>query len=382
MQLANGQYKQDKLNLANNFNSDVDKLNNEIANKELMVFDLQQENGRLMDAYTSISTDSAVVEIEKVETDREIISELIKKTSDYKKSGVDVKEAEAKLGTATNKFIDNESAELRSLVTEINGMLEKNLAIKKEADTKKALSTPSAPVASNVSGGYSRITVETLRGNFVTDIIMADLNSTQVITVTGNDGNCENNCNVKSLADYVAEVGGFAGINGSYFCPPDYPACSGKVNSYDFPVYSTRDGKWINPDKLFWNGRGMAGFVGSSPRFCTNANACDSGGVSAGIINYPSLINGGNIVVDQGSLPASLTQTKGLRGAIGVRGSYVYIMHVRNASVLDAAEVMKKLGIDHGLNLDGGGSAALYYNGGYKIGPGRLLPNAIVLKSR
>jgi len=261
-------------------------------------------------------------------------------------------------------------------------MLEKNMAIKKEEDKKKSMATLNAPVSADPSGGYSRITVETTRGSFVSDVILADLNSTQVISITGNDGNCDNNCNVKSLADYVSETGGFAGINGSYFCPPDYPACAGKVNSYDFPVYSTRDGKWINADKLFWNGRGMAGFVGASPRFCANANSCDSGGVSAGIINYPSLVSNGNVVVDQGSLPASLTQTKGLRGAIGVRGSYIYIMHVRNASVLDTAEVMKKLGIEHGLNLDGGGSGALYYNGGYKIGPGRLLPNAIVLKNR
>ena len=31
------------------------------------------------------------------------------------------------------------------------------------------------------------------------------------------------------------------------------------------------------------------------------------------------------------------------------------------------------------LNLDGGGTSAMYIGGAYRVGPGRLLPNAIVL---
>ena len=37
------------------------------------------------------------------------------------------------------------------------------------------------------------------------------------------------------------------------------------------------------------------------------------------------------------------------------------------------------LGADNALNLDGGGSTAMYFGGGYISGPGRLLPNAVVL---
>ncbi|OQX51317.1 hypothetical protein B5M47_01265 [candidate division CPR3 bacterium 4484_211] len=48
----------------------------------------------------------------------------------------------------------------------------------------------------------------------------------------------------------------------------------------------------------------------------------------------------------------------------------------------DAAEVMQKLGAANALNLDGGGSSAMYYNGSYKVGPGRNLPNAVVLQKR
>lgn len=45
----------------------------------------------------------------------------------------------------------------------------------------------------------------------------------------------------------------------------------------------------------------------------------------------------------------------------------------------DFASIFKALSATNALNLDGGGSATLYYNG-YKFGPGRNLPNAIIFK--
>ena len=38
---------------------------------------------------------------------------------------------------------------------------------------------------------------------------------------------------------------------------------------------------------------------------------------------------------------------------------------------------MKALGMDNALNLDSGGSTALW-SGGYKAGPGRNIPNAVL----
>lgn len=381
MQLANHQFQSERENLVSVQQLDERKLQTDIANRELIINTLQQENGRLLDAYVSVASESAAVELEEIKTNQGLITQLNAKISEYKKSGVNVTQVEKDMSGATDLLVTGKSVDLRTLITKLDGNLEKNLATKKEEDKKKAAAAASVPVTNSPAGGYSRITVTTSGGNFVTDVIKADLGSTSVITVTGNDGNCDNNCNVKPLADYIAEESGYAGINGTYFCPPDYSGCSGKVNAYDFPVYSTRYGKWINADKLFWNDRGMAAFSGLSPRFCANASGCDNGAISAGIVNYPTLVSGGNVVVNTGGLPASLTQTKGLRGGIGVKGSEIYLLVVRGATVADEAEVMKALGIEHGLNLDGGGSSALYY-GGYKVGPGRLLPNAIVLKSR
>ena len=54
------------------------------------------------------------------------------------------------------------------------------------------------------------------------------------------------------------------------------------------------------------------------------------------------------------------------------------IGHVYSASFADTAEVLKTLGLQNAMNLDGGGSTALWFDG-YKAGPGRSLPTAIVL---
>ena len=55
-----------------------------------------------------------------------------------------------------------------------------------------------------------------------------DMGNTRVITDTANDSECTSNCPVKSVQDYVTSNGGFAGINGTYFCPDTYPDCQGK----------------------------------------------------------------------------------------------------------------------------------------------------------
>jgi len=41
--------------------------------------------------------------------------------------------------------------------------------------------------------------------------------------------------------------------------------------------------------------------------------------------------------------------------------------------------VLQALGVKDALNLDGGGTAAMWIDGHYTVGPGRLLPNAVLL---
>jgi hypothetical protein len=65
------------------------------------------------------------------------------------------------------------------------------------------------------------------------------------------------------------------------------------------------------------------------------------------------------------------------RSFVANKGNTVYIGVVHAASVAQAAQVLVTLGMDNGINLDAGGSTALWYSG-YKIGPGRDLANDIV----
>lgn len=212
-------------------------------------------------------------------------------------------------------------------------------------------------------------------------VVTYSLASTTVVTDTAGDDDCDNNCPTKSLAQYIKDNGGRAGMNGTYFCPPDYNWCSSKVNSYDFPVWNNRKKKWMQANKLFWNGRGMMVFRSGSAQFFPNSASIGApSDITGGIINYPSLLAGGKLILDEGSLADNLKNTKGTRSGIGFGKGKLFLVVARRANMKDLAGIFISLGATDALNLDGGGSAALYDTGRYKAGPGRSLPNAIVVK--
>ena len=229
------------------------------------------------------------------------------------------------------------------------------------------------------SGDFTKTTASTSRGNFTVSMVKIPLSQVIVKTVSDFSGNCSNNCPTQSLSQYVNQSGAFAGINGTYFCPPDYSSCVGKVNTFDFAFYNSLTGSWLNQNALGWNSEGLATFNGHSALFYHLANQYDGHSVTAAIANFPTLLvqNGQVLITDSDLDSAQLT--KGLRGALGVGNGYVYIAVVSGASITDAAYAMQSLGATDVLNLDGGGSSALYVDGSYKVGPGRSLPNAVVL---
>lgn len=110
---------------------------------------------------------------------------------------------------------------------------------------------------------------------------------------------------------------------------------------------------------------------GSAQFFACASCAGAPSDITGGIVNYPSLLSGGNVLVGDGA--------KGTRSGIGYGGGKLFLLVARNVSFFDLANIFKSLGATDALNLDGGGSVALY-DGGYKVGPGRSLPNAIVIK--
>ena len=227
--------------------------------------------------------------------------------------------------------------------------------------------------------GFSQQLVKTDVGDFLVDIIAADLNSTRVIVDTASDSDCKNDCPVLPLADYVSRNGAFAGINGSYFCPADYPSCSDKKNAFD-TLLMNKNKKYINSDNNVYSTVPAVIFSGNSARFVGQSLEWGRDtGVDAVLAMQPLLISGGNIVF--GGDSELKRSSKGSRSFVANRGSTVYIGVVFNANVAESAKALAALGMENALNLDDGGSTALW-SGGYKAGPGRNLPNALLFVNK
>lgn len=259
-----------------------------------------------------------------------------------------------------------------------------NLALTK---TQAKTSTTTTTSTTNGDSKYEKISIATSRGSFSIHLSTFNLASGQfaVSTDTANDNDCADNCPTKSLSSYVSSNGGFAGMNGTYFCPADYSACAGQVGSFFWKVLNTRLGKMINANNglgendpfIAFNSAGTARYFSSWSSYAGSGFA----GV-AGINCKPALISNGNNILDEGSLDDKQRTTKSNRGAIGLKGQTLYLVIATSATVPDLAAVMDALDVDYALNVDGGGSSAMMFNSSYKIGPGRSLPNAIIIKRR
>lgn len=230
------------------------------------------------------------------------------------------------------------------------------------------------------ASGSRRQSVTTQFGTYLVDVVAADLNSTRVQVETASEGDCRDNCPVASLAEYVARSGGFAGINGPYFCPAEYPSCAGKTNSFD-TLLMNKAKKYFNSDNNVYSTVPAVIFSGNSARFVGQSLEWGRDtGVDAVIAAQPLLLSGGQVRFTGDGDPKK--GSVGSRSFIGTKGSTVYIGVVRGATVAEVAYVLQAMGLENALNLDSGGSTALYAGGRYLAGPGRNTPFGIVLVRR
>jgi hypothetical protein len=237
---------------------------------------------------------------------------------------------------------------------------------------------PPGPAVYSPTGG-STIDVPTARGTFTTRLIKERLADVTVRTVTANTADCFDACPVKPLAQYVAENGAYAGIHGTYLCPPDYSGCAGKVNSYEYAVYNSVLGRWLNPRAFVNPTNALVTFNRKTPTYYRHIKTFDSSSsVTAAISNFPILLQGGT-VIDTEAEQTDAQRQKGAKGSIGTDGNYIYLAIVANATVTESALVLQALGVKDAMNLDGGGTSAMWIGGQYLMGPGRLLPNAVLL---
>ena len=92
--------------------------------------------------------------------------------------------------------------------------------------------------------------------------------------------------------------------------------------------------------------------------------------LTALISNGSALIVNRKVVVTSGELDTKQRTVKGPRGSLGFKGKNAYLIIASNATVLDLAAVMDAYKMEYAINLDGGGSSALYYLGKYRVGRG------------
>jgi hypothetical protein len=141
-----------------------------------------------------------------------------------------------------------------------------------------------------------------------------------------------------------------------------------------------KDKTYFNSDNNVYSGNPGVIFGGSYIRFVTAVSQWGRDtSIDSMISNFPLLVFNKQITFGGDDDPKK--GSKGGRSFVANRGNTIYIGVVHNATVAESARVMKALDMDNAMNLDNGGSTALW-SGGYKVGPGRNLPNVILFVSR
>ena len=246
----------------------------------------------------------------------------------------------------------------------------------------------------DLPSSHRTVSVATSSGTFQVDLIKFQKDFFGMRTDSAEEHDCSGGCAAKSLGAYAAADGADFGIHGTYFCPPDYSECVGKENSFLWPFFDTDADVMINESSLAvhqgplisYSSDGNYRYFHRAAQFGSTRTQFESAygtALEAAVANYPSLVENGSIVVyGEPKLDDGMRTIKGTRGAIGFSDRFGYLAIVKNATVPDEALALQALGATDAMNLDGGGSAALWYGGRYLDGPGRDLPNAILFKKK
>jgi hypothetical protein len=264
--------------------------------------------------------------------------------------------------------------------------------------TLVVLCLPAAPAAAgsivHSNSSWRNFSVKTSRGTFSGQVVAVNMQNPKlhVYTLTGNAYDCKNNCLVSPLKAYVDRVQGFAGINGTYFCPSTYASCVGQTGSYYWMVYNSVRRTFVNIHQNKFNrgplvafdtenhwhfyreARNWPGLTAFQAQYQTRLTAL--------ISNGPALVIDRKLTVTASELDTKQRTAKGPRGSLAFKGTNAYLIIASNATVLDLGAVVKAMGMEYAINLDGGGSSALVFDGHYRVGPGRNIPNALIFSEK
>ncbi|MCC2686143.1 MAG: hypothetical protein K0R75_3042 [Paenibacillaceae bacterium] len=98
----------------------------------------------------------------------------------------------------------------------------------------------------------------------------------------------------------------------------------------------------------------------------------------------PILVSNGEVNIDyerDGFTDPKITSQAGARSFIGTDGDGRLAIGTTSSATIDSmANVLQQLGFTNAMNLDGGASSALYYDGSMLRAPGRELSNALIIQ--
>ncbi len=235
--------------------------------------------------------------------------------------------------------------------------------------------------------------VATNRGTFTTNQIILDRRNPhwQIMTDTGDGADCTVSCTAFPVREYVQRRNAIAGVQGTYFCD-DGVNCIGALNSYAYPVLNSWSRVMLNQARVKYTVEPMVLFdAKNTPLYLPVGSRFDTleefeeryaMTVQTAITNGPALLEGGVSVLQNSTMDASQRNVRATRAMLGWKGFLVYLVVVRSATLPETVAVATSMGLEYALNLDGGGSTALYNDGMFYAGPGRAVPNALLVVQR
>lgn len=186
----------------------------------------------------------------------------------------------------------------------------------------------------------------------------------------------------ESLGSIAKRSGALVAINGTYF------------DAYTKGAYKVPYGYIISGGKMLKNGAGERRAVFAYDRNLLAelipgtefASRFQSGTIEGALQAGPRLLVNGKVAVDvtaEGFRDPKIRTGGGARSALGLtRDHKLILLTTSGATISQLAQIMKQAGAYQAMNLDGGASSGLYYNGKYLTTPGRLISNALVIKTR
>jgi hypothetical protein len=241
----------------------------------------------------------------------------------------------------------------------------------KHADLAKIPRAFKEDAANTISNYKYQKKVSIPSGSIGADIVEISLSKLglKVVSDTAGVENCTANCPAKPLYNYVFNQKAFAAINGVASAP----------------FYNTLSDRMINENKLgsfaaliAFDSNNKFYYYAPASRFSmANFPTANGAKLSAAFVGRAKL-------VEDGVVKNSSSDGRMARNAFGFKRTglnpegTVYLVSLRSATTGELAQVMKSLGCDYAVSLDGGNSSALYYNTEYKIGPNGNVQNAIM----